>query len=57
MFGSGFDDLGPTIGPIKGLVTRSMLKKIHEKRDLQEAIDIHGLQMLFSWAKEDVKIL
>ena len=25
--------------------------------DPQEAIVIHGLQMLFSWAKEDVKIL
>jgi len=33
-----------------------MLKKIYEMMDLQGTSDIHGLQMLFSWPKEDIKI-
>jgi len=52
----GCDDLGPNIGPIKDLVTRSMLRKIQEGMDLQRPNGLHGFQMLFSWAKEDIKI-
>jgi len=50
------DDLGLTIGSIKGLTTRSMLRKIQEDMDLQGSNGFHGLQILFSWAKEDIKI-
>jgi len=42
------DDSGLTIGPIKGSVTRSMLRKIQEGMNLQGANGFHGLQMLFS---------
>jgi len=48
--------LGPTIGPIKGSITRSMLRRIQEDMDLQRFKGLHGFQMLFTWAKEDIKI-
>jgi len=39
--------LSPTIGPIR---------RIQEELDLHEPNGLHGLQMLFSWVKEDTKI-
>jgi len=64
-FVRNFDEsiLGPTLGPhapqgpssIKGPITRSMLRKIQMSFS-QDDQNPHGLQMLFSWAKEDFKI-
>jgi len=55
--------MGPTLGPhasqspslLKGPIIRGMLRKI-QMGFAQEDKNHHGLHMLFSWAKEDIKI-
>jgi len=46
----------PGPSPSKGLITRSMTKKIQQGLDPHKPNRLNGLHMLFSWAKEDVKI-
>jgi len=41
--------------PIKGPITRDMLRRIQMGLPQEDQIH-HGLYMLFSWVKEDIKI-
>ena len=52
----GDDNFSPIIGPIKGQITRNMLRRIQEDIEHKDYNRPNELKMLFTWAKEDIKI-